>query len=336
MSLAEASEDLEFNPFYQAIQSRFVQQYEHAQQHQWLVCIPKAASLTGCNLTRSFVEMHLLQPSVYLKDQYSAMCNGQKLEWQLHNGRLECVSSSGTSLSVVVLSEELAYNRQLRQFKMFVVDRPLDPNYKPSGLRDSHYYATKTRRKIEEHVHFLKSFENYREPLRDLDSKIAGFMQHYLIVEQESLLRETANKLEATTKQAHASFMESNRRDGRLQDRRVHEAVWLSIEGYLMDQVHAKVFPALCRVHKQQNYNLLQRCKHLRDTITPSQVGVSDDYDCPYNQTLLHLNRLESYKSPLEQLYCLHDAMESIQHDAKEHFTKTLRHGGKNTFHVCT
>ena len=29
-------------------------------------------------------------------------------------------------------------------------------------------------------------------------------MQHYLIVEQESLLRETANKLEATTKQAHA------------------------------------------------------------------------------------------------------------------------------------
>ena len=64
------------------------------------------------------------------------MCNGQKLEWQLHNGRLECVSSSGTSLSVVVLSEELAYNRQLRQFKMFVVDRPLDPNYKVCVYRN--------------------------------------------------------------------------------------------------------------------------------------------------------------------------------------------------------
>lgn len=58
------------------------------------------------------------------------MCNGHKLEWQLRKGRLECVSSSGTSLSVAVLSEELAYNRQLQQFKMFIIDRPLDPNYK--------------------------------------------------------------------------------------------------------------------------------------------------------------------------------------------------------------
>lgn len=327
MSLAEPSEDLEFNPFYQAIQSRYVQQYEHAQQHCWLVCIPKATSLTGCSLSRSFIDLHFLQPSVYLKDHFSAQWNGQKLDWQLCNGRLECMSTSGSSLSVAVLSEELAYNRQLQQFRMFIIDRPLDPNYKPSGVRGSHYYATKTRRKFEEHVHFLKSFDNHREPLRDLDNKIAGFMQHYMIVEQESLLRETAQKLETTTKQAHSSFIDANRRDERLQDRRVHDAIWLSMEGYILHQVHSKVFPALCRVHKRQNDTLSQRCKHLRDTITPSRVGVSEDYNCPYNQTLLHLNRLEGYKSPLEQLYCLQDAMESIQHDAKEHFTKTLRHG---------
>ena len=91
-----------------------------------------------------------------------------------------------------------------------------------------------------------------------------------------------------------------------------------------MAQVHTKVFPALCRVHKQQNYNLLQRCKHLRDIITPSRVGVSEDYNCPYNQTLLHLNRLESYKSPLEQLYCLHDAMVRGDKATLMYSTRTL------------
>ncbi|CAI8012638.1 Ankyrin repeat domain-containing protein 27 [Geodia barretti] len=271
--------------------------------------------------------MHMLQPSVYLKDQYTAVCNGQRLDWQLRGGQLDCVSSSGTSLSIQVLSEELAYNRQLQQFKMFIVDRPLDPNYKPSGVRGSHYFATKTRRKFEEHVHFLKSFENHREPLRDLDNRVSGFLQHYLIVEQENLLGETASKLGSTTKQAHASFLEANRRDGRLEDRRVHEAVWLSMESYLMEKVHSKVFPALCRVHKRQNDDLVQRSKYLRGTLTPSGVGVSEDYNCPYGQTLLHLNQLESFKSPLEQLYCLQDAMECIQQDAREHFTKTLRHG---------
>jgi hypothetical protein len=55
MSRPETSEDLEFNPFYQAIQTRFLQQYDHAQQNCWLVCIPRAVSLTGCSLTRSFV-----------------------------------------------------------------------------------------------------------------------------------------------------------------------------------------------------------------------------------------------------------------------------------------
>ena len=76
-----------------------------------------------------------------------------------------------------------------------------------------------------------------------------------------------------------------------------------------MEKVHSKVFPAVCRVHKRQNDALVQRCKYLRDTITPSSVGVSSDYDCPYIQTLIHLNRLEDYRSPLEQLYCLQDAM---------------------------
>ena len=82
MSWSEPSEDLEFNLYYQAIQvcpcvsqdrhlilspstslslslslsqTRYVQQYDHAQQNCWLVCIPRAVSLTGCSITRSFV-----------------------------------------------------------------------------------------------------------------------------------------------------------------------------------------------------------------------------------------------------------------------------------------
>ena len=35
--------------------------------------------------------------------------------------------------TVQVLAEELAYNKSLRQFRMFVLERPLDPNYKVCG-----------------------------------------------------------------------------------------------------------------------------------------------------------------------------------------------------------
>lgn len=33
-------------------------------------------------------------------------------------------------MRVRVLGEELAYNKSLRQFKMFILEQPLDPNYK--------------------------------------------------------------------------------------------------------------------------------------------------------------------------------------------------------------
>lgn len=43
---------------------------------------------------------------------------------------LTCTSKKVPELSVRVLSEELAYNRALKQFKIFIVEHPLDPSHK--------------------------------------------------------------------------------------------------------------------------------------------------------------------------------------------------------------
>ena len=53
-----------------------------------------------------------------------------KLTWRLSGNELQCISGKDATYSVRVLAEELAYNRALKQFKMFIVDRPLDPKYK--------------------------------------------------------------------------------------------------------------------------------------------------------------------------------------------------------------
>ncbi len=49
-------------------------------------------------------------------------------------GRREGRDSVFATLTIQVLAEELAYNRSLQQFKMFVLDRPLDPQYKVCTL----------------------------------------------------------------------------------------------------------------------------------------------------------------------------------------------------------
>lgn len=330
--MASRSEDLEFNPFYQALQTKFLSQYEQAQQQCWLVCVPRAASLASCTINKQFVEMHLLQPSAFLRDRYKSTVNGQQVIWQLTGNTLEKFvnSKSEPTPAATVLGEELAYNRSLEQYKMFILDRPLDPNYKPTAPRHSGGKVSdmlRPRRTFSEHRELLWSFSNHLEVMKELDSKIASFIQNYLIVDKESLLLDTAQKLETIIKQTSTHYMEANRQDSRLHDRRVQEAVWISIEGYLLSSVHAKVFSAVCRVYSREDRRLRERCQHLRAKLTPSVVGVHSDYECPYPKTLGHLNRLELCHSPLEKLYCLQDAMESVMQDAKENFTNTLRLG---------
>lgn len=52
---------------------------------------------------------------------------GSKLAWRLDENFLH---NESHDYKVKVLAEELAYNKSLKQFKMFIIDRPLDPSYK--------------------------------------------------------------------------------------------------------------------------------------------------------------------------------------------------------------
>ena len=41
------------------VQTRFTSLYDQAQQECWLVCVPRATSLEGCNITKQFIGEHL-------------------------------------------------------------------------------------------------------------------------------------------------------------------------------------------------------------------------------------------------------------------------------------
>ena len=97
-----------------------------------------------------------------------------------------------------------------------------------------------------------------------------------------------------------------------------------------MHKVHQKVYPAVYRVHQKEDKFLMERCQQLRGRLTPEAVGVPGDYSCPYHQTLAKLNKLKESTSPLEMIHILHDAIECVMEDAKTHFAKSLRIGGKH------
>ena len=62
------------------------------------------------------------------------MARGVEMKWQLVGRHLKTTDDSPVKLRVEVLSEELAYNKALQQFKIFIVSSPLDPEYKACVL----------------------------------------------------------------------------------------------------------------------------------------------------------------------------------------------------------
>lgn len=87
------------------------------------------------------------------------------------------------------------------------------------------------------------------------------------------------------------------------------EMISLPPPSYLMCGVHSKVFPAVCRVHAEEDKHFASLCSRLRGRLTPLQLHVHSDYSCPYHKTLAQLNSLPSLDSPQQQLLCLRDAM---------------------------
>ncbi len=61
--------------------------------------------------------------------------------------------SAGGRVEATVLSEELAYNRTLQQFKIFILDRPLDSEYKVGGVTHTQHTHTHTHTRTHTHTH---------------------------------------------------------------------------------------------------------------------------------------------------------------------------------------
>ena len=70
-------------------------------------------------------------------------------------------------MNVEVLTEELAYNRHLKQYRMFIIDRPMVAGYhkhqQSRGKSGGKEELLAIRRTHSEHYKLLQCFEHHRE-----------------------------------------------------------------------------------------------------------------------------------------------------------------------------
>ncbi|XP_071790564.1 putative uncharacterized protein DDB_G0284213 isoform X1 [Asterias amurensis] len=315
-------DDLEFNPLYKCLQTRFRNEFESAQDSCYLVCIPQTASLVGIAISQSFVETHLLKPSPMLKDHYISTdkCNSKTIS--VEDGIITCAEGFRQQDTVRVLSEELGYNKNYKPFKMLIIERPLEGARKgrrgSAGLSDEFLTPRTT---YAENCKFLSLFHENHSQLKAVDQKIWEFNQTYMIL--PGYLQDAAHKLHGIWENARLAFSETNNYIRLQSDSRLIEAITIALETYLMGGVHNKVIRAVSQQLKADDELLYERVTELRG-VTAEQLGVHKDFCCPLPSAVVELARLDGINNPHEKLLCLKSTLDGITDEATVHLKANL------------
>ncbi|KAK6967260.1 ankyrin repeat domain-containing protein 27 [Biomphalaria glabrata] len=311
--MANDIDELEINPFYKALQSRYVDLYEKAQKNCHLLCIPQTTSISTHIINTDFVDTHVLRPSPYFKDQYMTTHSSNCKTLTLSDNGLYFTTSQGFSdiRDVKILGEELAYNKEYKQYKIIILEEPFDSKFKiqtPQGKEDANTHMLTSKLTVKECTDFLQSFPDFKEILHTLNQKIQNFINHYMVL--ENYLDDAASRLQDICTQTTVE-MTKHLKAPLNSNIKLRDVLAEAVESYVMNAVHDKVFAVISSHLSKQDQTLLTKYQHI-NKVRPDQIGVRREFSCPLPMAVVELANLSSLRTPREKLVCLKSTVDNI------------------------
>lgn len=115
-------DDLDYNPFFLALQSKFKKLYDQAQSHCWLICVPHRSTLDGVKLTRALMEDHILVPSPLFQGQFETAGKEKKAVTVCDSWIETRAGFAVEGCRAAILAEELFYNKDYKAHRVLSID----------------------------------------------------------------------------------------------------------------------------------------------------------------------------------------------------------------------
>ncbi|GBL72302.1 hypothetical protein AVEN_115258-1 [Araneus ventricosus] len=118
--MALTFDELENNPFYTSLETKFSEKLKEAQKKLWLICVPFHKSLKGVTITKEFVDIHVLKPSPFFKSHFVTTDINNPLSFEIEDDSIK--TQTGT---IKILAEETAYNDDYKPYRILITETPL-------------------------------------------------------------------------------------------------------------------------------------------------------------------------------------------------------------------
>ncbi|XP_052802594.1 ankyrin repeat domain-containing protein 27-like [Mya arenaria] len=304
-------DELDINPFYRALQTKFLSAYEEAQERCYMICIPKSSCLEGAAISRKLIETHILRPSPFFKGQFTTLKSDSQLLVVDDNARfISTVEGFPVKTNIKIVGEELGYNKEYKPYKMLIVARPFDNNllqFRPSENGASRIEEMPIKFTLDGCRDFLHKHTDSKL-LHDLDQELAKFNKSYVLL--KDYLHEASDRLKHLAT-AFAEKLVRCIKDKKTCSNQLKETVEACVETYVIGRVHGKLYGVICERCGQEDSALVTKCSRLRG-LTPAHLSVPKHFSLPMESAVQEMKTLDKLETPIEKLYCLKSSIDKI------------------------
>ncbi|XP_076335465.1 ankyrin repeat domain-containing protein 27-like [Tachypleus tridentatus] len=317
--MAGFSDDLDFNPFYRALQTNFGRLFEEAQNNCWLICVPQSNALKELKFSTNFVESHILKPSPFFTGQFTSTDKGETKTVELEGRVFRTVKGFSKEETVKILYEEIGYNQLLKPFKILIIERPLDPVFHvhkddKQGAKKLMNSTNGERTSFSECQVFLENYPCRGKALKMLKKKLYQFTNNYMLLPQ--YLHDAADRLQDIISVGVTEILHSHSPQLLPHDTREISAI---VENYVMGYVHQKLFSIVQRKFAADDKYLSEKLTELyKMELTADQLGVKERFCCQLPRAKVELASLDGKTTPAEKLHCLKTTLELISEEVKQ------------------
>eukprot|EP00042_Codosiga_hollandica_P045012 m.451306 g.451306 ORF g.451306 m.451306 type:complete len:569 (+) comp56915_c1_seq3:117-1823(+) len=343
------SEDLDYNPFFLALQSKFSKIYERAKTELLLVCVPAAAALPSDDITLQMVETHVFKPSPYFKGQFESISKPPRTISILANV-LTTEDGFDYKATARILSEEQFFNIKYESFRVLCIDTTLNTPPKFDRRRlDADPFAGRTstagsilaqvilRRTFTalrvteeysihnhlfgffilliEHIHFLNEYTS-ADCMRRIDEDIQKFKKSYVHV--AGFLDHLVTKVDTLCETVKSYVLRERMMTKLAADQRLPQVVRDAIECYVIHHTFPKLLSAVAEENAAVDRQFAAIIDCHKDA-SATQLGLPESLNCDLSRPISILLELERQTTPFGKAICAKQYLEQTSNAVQAH-----------------
>eukprot|EP00042_Codosiga_hollandica_P045009 m.451293 g.451293 ORF g.451293 m.451293 type:complete len:533 (+) comp56915_c1_seq1:117-1715(+) len=307
------SEDLDYNPFFLALQSKFSKIYERAKTELLLVCVPAAAALPSDDITLQMVETHVFKPSPYFKGQFESISKPPRTISILANV-LTTEDGFDYKATARILSEEQFFNIKYESFRVLCIDTTLNTPPKFDRRRlDADPFAGRTS--TAEHIHFLNEYTS-ADCMRRIDEDIQKFKKSYVHV--AGFLDHLVTKVDTLCETVKSYVLRERMMTKLAADQRLPQVVRDAIECYVIHHTFPKLLSAVAEENAAVDRQFAAIIDCHKDA-SATQLGLPESLNCDLSRPISILLELERQTTPFGKAICAKQYLEQTSNAVQAH-----------------